>query len=408
VVGDRPADIAAQLRFMAGEGLDVVITTGGLGPTADDLTADVVAEFAGRPMRLDPELEARIGEILAPLRRRWRELDEDAVWRANRKQAMVPEGAAVLGPVGTAPGLVVPPGPSRPPSWPTVVVLPGPPRELQAMWPMALATPELQAALAGAERYERGILRLFGLPESEIAATLRAIEAEGGVDLSALEITTCLRRGEIEVATRYRPEAAQAYERFAAAVAARHGRALFSRDGSTIDEQVAALLLEGRLTVAVAESCTGGLLAGRLTARPGSSAYVLGGVVAYANEAKVRLAGVDPSLIAEQGAVSPEVALALAEGARGAFGAELGIGVTGVAGPGGGTPEKPVGYVCLCVAGPDDARLARALQLPGDREAIRDRSVTAALHLLRRLLRGERDGAGAAAAAPREREAFEA
>lgn len=389
IVGDRPEDMAAALRFLAGEGVDLIVTSGGLGPTADDLTTAVVADFSGRPLALDAALEGRIAERLRPLLARWPGIDRDSVARGNRKQALVPEGATVLEPVGTAPGLVVPP---RADGGPTVVVLPGPPSELQPMWETARATDAFAAATRDATRYEQRIMRLFGIPESEIAATLRAGE-EDGLPLDALEITTCLRRGEIEVATRFEPDAAAAYDAFAGFVRERHGAQLFSEDGSTIDGQVAALLLgPPPRTVATAESCTGGLLAGRLTERAGSSAYVLGGLVVYSNEAKTALAGVDPALIARVGAVSPEVAEALADGAIARVGADVGIGVTGIAGPGGGTPEKPVGLVYVTVAARDGDRLTRKLDLPGSRADVRDRTTTVALHLLRRLLRGEAVG----------------
>ncbi|MFL5903633.1 MAG: nicotinamide-nucleotide amidohydrolase family protein, partial [Solirubrobacteraceae bacterium] len=231
---------------------------------------------------------------------------------------------------------------------------------------------------------------LFGIPESEIAATLRAAEADG-VPLDELEVTTCLRRGEIEIATRYEPPAQEVYDRFVDVVRERHAATLFSEDGSTIDEQVAGLL-QGH-TVATAESCTAGLLAARLTDRPGSSAYVLGGVVVYSNDAKVEQAGVDPALIERFGAVSPEVAEALAEGAAARFGAEFGIGITGIAGPDGGTADKPVGTVALSIARAGGAALTRSTQLPGGRADVRDRSVTVALHLLRRVLLGQADAA---------------
>jgi nicotinamide-nucleotide amidase len=388
IVGDRPQDMAAALRFLAGEGVDLIVTSGGLGPTADDITAEVVAGFSGRPLTLDASLEQRIAEILRPLIERWPGIDRDAVLRGNRKQALVPEGATVLPPVGTAPGFVVPPRESTD-GGPTVVVLPGPPGELQRMWESARATDAFRAATRGATTYRQAIMRLFGIPESEIAATLLTAEQEG-LDLAALEITTCLRRGEIEVATRFEPAAAPAYDAFAAFVRARHGEQLFSEDGTTVDEQVATLLLgPPARTVATAESCTGGLLAGRLTERPGSSAYVLGGLVVYSDEAKTELAGVETALIERVGAVSPEVADALADGAIARLGADVGIGVTGIAGPGGGTPEKPVGLVYVTVADRDGARLSRKLDLPGSRDDVRDRTTTVALHLLRRLLRGE-------------------
>lgn len=385
VAGDRREDLASALRFLAQDGADLIVTSGGLGPTADDLTTEVVGDFAGRPLVLDAALEARIGETVAPLMARWPDVDREAMRRGTRKQACVPEGATVLEPVGTAPGVVVTPRDGAP--TPAVVVLPGPPRELHAMWEAAVETDAFRAAVAGATTVRQGILRLFGMPESEIAETLRVAERDG-LELAPLEITTCLRRGEIEVATRFAPSASGAYEAFVAFVRERHGALLFSEDGSTIDEQVAALLIgPPRRTIATAESCTAGLLAARLTDRPGSSDYVLGGMVVYANEAKSALAGVDPALIARVGAVSAEVADALADAAMARFGADVGIGVTGIAGPGGGTPEKPVGLVHVTVATREGARLARRLQLPGSRADVRERTTTVALHLLRRLLR---------------------
>ncbi len=401
IVGDRPEDLRAALRFMRDDGLSMIVTSGGLGPTADDLTAEIVGEFSGREMVLDPELEARIAEILRPMMARWPDLDADAVRRSNRKQAVIPEGATVLEPVGTAPGLVVPPGDG---SGPTVVVLPGPPRELQSMWETARGTDAFRAAIDGAPVYRTRAMRLFGIPESEIASTLTAAE-DAGLDLAPLEITTCLRRGEIEVTTTFEPAAEPQYDALLGFIRARHGDTLFSEDGSTIDEQVARLLSGHAL--AVAESCTGGLLAGRLTDRAGSSDYFLGGGVVYSNAAKIDLAGVDPGVIERFGAVSVEVAEALAEGIARRFGADVGAGITGIAGPGGGTPDKPVGTVCFSVwqrgSGADPAdparpeapsrRITRRALLPGNRSDIRDRSVTVAMHLLRRLLLGEHDDA---------------
>jgi nicotinamide-nucleotide amidase len=388
IVGDRPDDLLTALRHMADAGMAMIVTSGGLGPTADDLTAEIVGRFSGREMVLDPDLERRIGEILAPMMRRWPGLDAQAIRRSNRKQAVVPRGATVLDPVGTAPGLVVPPAEGI--SAPTVVVLPGPPRELHPMWEAARATDVFRAAIPGATTYRREIVRLFGIPESEIANTLREAEA-AGLELSPLEITTCLRRGEIEVATSFEPPAQGEYDAFLDFVRSRHADTLFSENGSTIDEQVAELLVGH--AVAVAESCTGGLLAARLTERAGSSAYFLGGIVAYSNEAKASLVGVDPTLISAHGAVSPQVAEALAAGAAARLDAELGVGITGIAGPGGGTEDKPVGTVCISVCARDGHRLTRSTRMPGGRSDIRDRSVTVALHMLRRLLLGESDDA---------------
>jgi competence/damage-inducible protein CinA-like protein len=385
VVGDRPSDLRAALSFLAGEGIDLVVTSGGLGPTADDLTAEVVASFSGRPMAVDSALEERIWDIVAGMRARWREVSEEGLRAGARKQALVPEGAAVLEPVGTAPGLVVA-------GTPVVLVLPGPPRELQPMWEAARSVPAVAEVLSLGGSLETRIIRMTGLPESELARTLRGLTVD-----PELEVTTCLRRGELEVATTFpAPAGAAAYEQFEAALLERHGDRVFSRDGSTVDDIVAGLLAgPPPLTVAVAESCTGGLMAARLTDRAGSSAYMLGGVVVYSNEAKVAHAGVGPEVIERYGAVSPEVARELAEGAAERFGASLGVGITGIAGPGGGTPAKPVGTVCLCVSRGSAGALERTVHIPGDRATVRDRSTTAAMHMLRRTLQS----GGTAAAA---------
>jgi nicotinamide-nucleotide amidase len=386
IVGDRPADMSAALAFMADQGIELVITSGGLGPTADDLTAEVVGVFQRREMVLDEPLEERIAEILRPLAARWPDLDMEAIRVGNRKQAVIPAGSTILDPVGTAPGLVVPP--PQPGAGPTVVVLPGPPRELQPMWGAAVQTPALGAVLAAGTEYEQRMLRLFGIPESEIAETLRVAE-RAGVELERLEITTCLRRGEIEVVTRYEPAAAAVYAAFEAVVRERHADTLFSEDGSSVDQQVAALLRDSGRTIATAESCTGGLLAARLTELPGASAYVRGGLVVYCNDAKVSQAGVDRDLIERHGAVSAEVAAALADGARRELASTVGVGITGVAGPDGGTEQKPVGLVWFSVVDDHGTRLTRSVNLPGGRADVRDRSTTVALHLIRRLLLGE-------------------
>lgn len=379
VVGDRPADLEAGLRFMASEGCELVVTSGGLGPTADDLTAEVVGRFAGAEMVLDEEMEGKIAKIIAGFARRMG-FDPDALRVANRKQAMVPKGAVTIDPAGTAPGLVVATADVG-----VVVVLPGPPRELHAMWDQALATDAVRAVLDRAEPYEVKTVRLFGIPESEIAQSLREIEE--GVDVSQLEITTCLRRGELEIDIRHRPEARESREALVQGLVERFERFVFSLDGSTIDQQVAELLRGRR--IGLAESCTGGLLAARLSERPGASEYFAGGVVSYSNEAKTKLLGVDPGLIEAHGAVSSEVARAMAAGALARFDADIACSVTGIAGPDGGTKEKPVGLICWCVLDSSGTVLSRDVVMPGDRAEIRDRSTTVAMQILRRLLRGE-------------------
>jgi nicotinamide-nucleotide amidase len=377
VVGDRPEDLEGALRYMRDDGVDLIFTSGGLGPTADDLTAEVVGRFAGRKLVLDPEMEEKIAKIIARYARRLR-FDPEAVREANRKQAMVPEGATPLDPAGTAPGLVVPANGQ------VVIVLPGPPRELQEMWPRALATPAAQEVLARARPYRTMSIRMFGVPESELAKSLREIVGEDGLGLEELEITTCLRGGELVTDIRHREGAEETAEALRAGLEQRLGRFTYTESGESIEEVVFRLL--GDRTIAVAESCSGGLLAGRLTLRPGSSQWMAGGVVAYSNEAKSELLGVDPELIASHGAVSPEVAEAMADGALERFGAEVACSTTGVAGPEGGTEEKPVGYVCFCAKMATGETLARDPVLPGSRTDVRERSVVVALHLVRYLL----------------------
>jgi nicotinamide-nucleotide amidase len=380
ICGDRPHDIEAQLRFLADEGVDLIVTSGGLGPTADDMTVATVAKFCNRELLLDNDLEAKIADIVQQLMARFPNVDLEAVRIANRKQALIPQGADVLAPVGTAPGVVVP-------GKPTVVVLPGPPGELQPMWPVALETAAVQQAIAGRTTYRQEMVRMFGLPESGLADPLR--DAERSVDgFERLEITTCLRRGEVEMVTRYEPDAAETYAALMALLRERHAQEIFSEDGASVDEQVARLLA-GRQS-ATAESCTAGMVAARLTDLAGSSAYVAGGVVSYSNDAKSNLLGVDPALIATYGAVSEPVAEAMADGALSRFGADTAVAITGIAGPGGGTAEKPVGTVCFCVklggGVADGLTDVRTMRMPGSRADVRERSTTVAMHLLRRAL----------------------
>ncbi|MCV7420218.1 competence/damage-inducible protein A [Mycobacterium yunnanensis] len=382
ICGDRPGDIEAQLRFLAGEGVDLIVTSGGLGPTADDMTVATVAKFCGRDLVVDAALEATIADILKTMMSRsqsWAGADFEAVMAANRKQAMVPVGAEILPPVGTAPGVVVPGSDGQP----TVVVLPGPPRELQPMWDKAIATAAVQEALAGRTEFTQATIRMFGLPESALAETLRDGEASIR-DFERLEITTCLRRGELEIVTRYEPDAAPVYSDLVTLLSDRHGDQLFSVDGATVDDQVAALLA-GR-TIATAESCTAGMVAARLTDRAGSSSYVAGGVVSYSNQAKMDLLGVDADLLAAHGAVSEPVAEAMVAGALARFGADTAVAITGIAGPGGGSAEKPVGTVCFSVRLAEGPTVTRTLRLPGDRSDVRERSTTVAMHLLRSIL----------------------
>jgi nicotinamide-nucleotide amidase len=323
-------------------------------------------------------MEQKIADIIARYARRLR-FDPEAVREGNRKQAMVPEGATAIDPAGTAPGLVVPADGQ------VVVVLPGPPRELQEMWPRALAAQPAQEVLGRAEPYRRMSIRMFGIPESELAMALREIEDEG-VALDQLEVTTCLRGGELVTDVRSRDGSENAAEGLRAGLAERLGQFTYTESGEAIEEVVFRLL--GDRTIAVAESESGGLLAARLTLRPGSSKWFAGGVVSYSNESKAELLGVDPKLIEAHGAASPEVAEAMADGALSRFDADVACSTTGVAGPDGGTEEKPVGYVCFCAKTADGQALPRDIVLPGSRNDVRERSVVVAMHLVRYLLEG--------------------
>lgn len=375
VVGDRPADLLDALDHAANCAL--VVTSGGLGPTADDLTVECVARFAGLELVLDETLLARISAIVSRWARNRGTAVDAALEAGTRKQAMIPAGALALDPVGTAPGLVLPR-----PGGPLIVVLPGPPRELQGMWPAVLAAAPVRALLSSVPAPAARSLRFFGLPEPRIAQTLREVGVPADV-----EVTTCLRRSELEVDIRPAPGAGVAAETLAAAIVARHPDELVSADGTSTDELLARALLDRRWFVATAESCTGGQVAARLVDRAGSSSYVAGGTVAYSNEAKVSQLDVSAETLAAHGAVSPRVARELADGARKRFGAQIGVGITGVAGPEGGTAAKPVGYVCFCVTTDDGAVLARDPVLPGDRAEIRERATDLAMHLLLQVAR---------------------
>jgi nicotinamide-nucleotide amidase len=267
-----------------------------------------------------------------------------------------------------------------------VVVLPGPPRELRRLWPRALELEPVRRVVARAPGRSRQTLRFFGTPESAVAQAL----ADAGGDGDGVEATICAREFEIHVDLVVEPEAEARGRAVADALRGALGRYLFSEDERSIAEIVLDLARERGLTLATAESCTGGLVAARLTSVPGSSDAFRGGVVAYSNDVKERELGVAGAILEEHGAVSAETAKAMAEGARARLGADVAVAVTGVAGPGGGTEDKPVGLVYVHAAGPAGEE-ARRTDFPGDREMIRGRATAAALHLVRRLLTQNRD-----------------
>jgi nicotinamide-nucleotide amidase len=373
IVGDAPAELEATLRDALAA--DAVLVSGGLGPTHDDRTVELVAKALGVGLRVDPELEQEIEAVSRSAATRLKRDYADFAPGVT-KQATIPEGAISLGLAGTAPGLVVPRDGGR-----VVVALPGPPSELQRLWPRALETEAFRGLLARAQTPERRVLRLFGVSESAVARAL----AEAGGDGAGVEVTICAREFEIHIDLMVEPGAEERADALEDALLPSLERWLYGRDERGIEERVLELCRARGLTLATAESCTGGLVAARLTSVPGSSDVVLGGIVAYADEVKRTELDVPAELIEQHGAVSAEVAAAMARGARARLGADVAVAVTGIAGPGGGTPEKPVGLVYLHAEGPDGG-LGREFSFPGDRGSIRSRSVVGALHLVRRLL----------------------
>lgn len=373
VVGDGPAELEVVLR----EGLeaDACFVSGGLGPTHDDRTVEILARAAGLELVVDEELEAQIGAVSRAFSERTRRPYADFA-TGVRKQATRPEPAISIGLAGTAPGLVL-----RAPSGCVVVVLPGPPSELQRLWPSALASDLVRELLARTTPPGRRILRLFGVSESAVA---RALEEAGG-DGDGVEATICAREFEIHVDLVVEPGAEARADLLEGELATRLAKWIFARDEGGVEEHVLSLARARGLRIVTAESCTGGLVAARLTSVPGSSASFVGSVVAYADAVKTAELDVSEELLAEHGAVSPEVAEAMAEGARRRLGADIAVAVTGVAGPDGGTPEKPVGLVHVYVSGPDGSR-ARTLDVPGERAQVRARATVTALHLLRQFL----------------------
>jgi nicotinamide-nucleotide amidase len=377
VVGDGAGELEAAIGDAVRDA-DLVLTSGGLGPTHDDRTVEIVAKVAGLPLRVDQGLEAQIEGVsrmvAERLRRPYADFSEGV-----RKQATVPEPSVVVGLAGTAPGLVVMAGDTP------VVVLPGPPPELQRLWADAVGTAPVRAVLERATPPLRRTLRFFGPGESQVA---RAFQ-EAGADGDGLEVTICARNFEVHVDLVAEPRAAERLESLHEGLAERLGRFLYSADGRSVEELVLDACRERGWTLATAESCTGGLVAAGLTAIPGASDVVAGGVVAYADAVKEDALGVPRALLEEHGAVSAEVAGAMARGARERLDVDVAVAVTGVAGPGGGTEEKPVGLVFLHVETPEGGE-GSSFSFPGDRDSIRRRSAVAALHLVLRQLERSR------------------
>jgi nicotinamide-nucleotide amidase len=369
VVGDDASDLEAALAD--GLAFDLLVVSGGLGPTHDDRTIELLARAAGVGLHTDEALAAEIESISRRVAERLRRPYADFE-QGVRKQATIPDGAVVVGLAGTAPAVVLRTGET------VALALPGPPRELQALWPRALETEPFRALLARARRPARHVMRFYGASESEVARML----ADAGGDGDGVDVTICARDFEIHVDLFVEPGAEDRAAEIERGLASRH---LFSRSEETTASLVLSLLRARGLTLATAESCTGGLVAARLTDVPGSSDVFLGSVVAYANEVKAAQLGVSEETLREHGAVSAETAAAMAAGARARLGADVAVAVTGIAGPDGGTDEKPVGLVHLHASGPMGERAA-SFDFPGDRETIRTRAAVGALHLVRRLV----------------------
>jgi competence/damage-inducible protein CinA-like protein len=374
IVGDAPEELDAVLRAALADG-DAVLTSGGLGPTHDDRTVEFVAKGLGVGLHVDRELETQIEAVSRAAAERLRRDYADFAAGVT-KQATIPDGAISLGLAGTAPGLLVPREDGR-----LVVILPGPPGELRRLWPNALETDSFRALLARTAPPGRRVLRFFGVSESAVA---RALDEAGG-DGDGVEVTICARDFEIHVDVVVEPGAEERADALESRFVPPIERWLYGRDERGVEEHVLELCRARGLTLATAESCTGGLVAARLTSVPGSSDVVLGGIVSYADEVKERELGVPADLLGAHGAVSPEVAEAMARGARERLGADVAVSVTGIAGPDGGTTQKPVGLVYVHADGPAGG-LGREFNFPGDRASIRARSVVIALHLVRTLL----------------------
>jgi nicotinamide-nucleotide amidase len=377
IVGDAPSDLEQALR----EGLDadLCIVSGGLGPTHDDRTVEMVARAAGVPLRVDAGLEHEIEGISRAFAERLGRPYADFE-HGVRKQATLPEGAVCLGLAGTAPGFVLESGSA------VIVVLPGPPGELQRLWPRALEAAVVRHVLERAHPPDRRTLRLYGVSESAVA---RALDDVGG-DGNGVEATICARDFEIHVDLLVEPGGERRAEALTADLRERVGRYLFSEDERPVGEIVLDLCRANGLTLATAESCTGGLVAERLTSIPGASDVFLGAVVAYANDVKEEELGVSRATLRRHGAVSAETAVEMARGIRERLGADVGLAVTGIAGPDGGTPEKPVGLVYVHAETPAASR-GVDFSYPADRDSIRRRAAVAVLHLARRLLSQSRD-----------------
>ena len=371
LVADEAERLAAALEYsLAGEP-DLLIVGGGLGTTHDDLTAACLARVLG--VSLDEDLAA-LGMVEERVRRlaERRHLEFDEIFPQARRQALLPAGSTPVPPAGVAPGIAAHRGPTR------IFAYPGVPYEFEAMW------------LATAERLESDgffpdvavrVVRVVGVGELHVAPLLETTTHD------LLEMGINVGGGEVTVRLRYRRDAAAAAQAAAVIAELEAGAPVFSVDGRTVDDLVEDGLRAHDLRLAVAESCTGGLLGARLTERPGSSDYFLGGVISYANEVKSVLLGVPPGMLAQCGAVSEEVAGAMAEGVRAATSADYALAVSGVAGPDGGTPEKPVGLVYAACSGPGHTKVVCNV-FPGNRASVREYAVSAALHLLRRELAG--------------------
>ena len=372
MVGDDPAELEAAVR----EGLEaeVCILSGGLGPTHDDRTVETLARVAGRELRVDEGLADEIESVSRGVAERLGRSFADFA-PGVRKQASLPAGAVALGLAGTAPAVLLESDGSL------AVALPGPPNELRRLWPRVLEAEALRRVLARVDAPRHRVLRFFGPSESAVA---RLLEAEGG-EGEGLEVTVCAQNLEIRVDLLERPGGEERAARIEQLLRAELGSDLFAEDERPVEELVVDRCRELGLALATAESCTGGMVGARLTDCPGASDVYLGGVVAYSNSVKIARLGVPADVLERHGAVSAETADAMVAGALAELGADAAVAVTGIAGPGGGTPDKPVGLVYIAAAAPGGRSTDRFV-FSGDREGVRGRATAQSLHALRRLL----------------------
>ncbi|MFA5808786.1 MAG: CinA family nicotinamide mononucleotide deamidase-related protein [Thermoleophilia bacterium] len=364
-VPDNPDEIVKALDFALGHEPGLILVSGGLGPTRDDLTSPALARALGLECKLDPLAEAMVLNAIGSTRPGPNQI----------KQAILPTGSIPVAPAGTAPGFIISGGEAL------IIVLPGVPSEMKLMWEDVSSSTPVKSILEATKAPARKTLCFYGVGEPRVG---EAVESVLGESQSGLEVSICARYGEVILEISGREEDQEQIDDSMKKIGDIFAEYVYS-DGKTIAEAVAGKLVHGKETLAVAESCTGGMLSETITGLSGASRFFLGGVIAYDNFVKTAILKVKQDTLDEEGAVSETVARQMAKGVRAALGAGYGIGITGIAGPEGGTPQKPVGLVYISISSNTEGEV-RAFNFRGARDDVRSASVTAALHMLNRLL----------------------